>query len=317
MIPSPGAARNSIESIQMRKIITKVTGQPFVQFLVLGAVFYGLYALIGAPGPEDPDRVIRVTTADVGRLDAAWRARWNRPPTQEELEGLVKDYVREIALYRHAVAMGLDKNDVVVRRMLGRKLQTLTQNLVELSLSPTDQELETYFNTNVERYQPPALITFTQLFLDPDRRGNKTLENAEEILATLRELPEPTEGIDDFGDSFMLQSYYPSNTQLDISKQFGQGFTQSVFELSTGEWHGPVLSGYGVHLVYVHHLEESPQPEFTAVRDLVKQDWMDEKRREFQDAYIEEVLARYEVVFEESPSEAPDPRAGTGQEASE
>jgi len=301
----------------MKKVISNVVKQPFVQFLLLGAVFYLLYAWIGGPGTREPDNVIRVTAADVSRLDAAWRARWNRPPTEEEIAGLVRAYVQEIALYRHAVAMGLDRNDAVVRRMLGQKLQTLTQNLVELSLSPTDQELETYFETNIERYQSPTLITFTQLFLDPDRRGEKTLEDAEEILATLRALPEPTEGIDEFGDSFMLQRYYPGKTQLDISRQFGQGFTQSVFELPTGEWHGPVLSGYGVHLVYVDHIEESPLPEFALVRVLVKQDWMDEKRREFQDVYIEEVLARYEVVFDESPPATPDPGAASGQEATE
>jgi hypothetical protein len=303
--------------MRMLSTITKIVGQPFVRFLFLGAVFYGLYTLIGAPGPEDADRVIRVTTADISRLDAAWRARWNRPPTQEELTGLVKASIQEEALYRHAVAMGLDKNDVVVRRMLGQKLQTLAQNLLELSLSPTEQELMTYFDANSQRYQPPDLITFTQLFLNPDQRGDRTLEDAEEILTRLRTLPEPTEGIDGLGDSFMLQRYYPSKTQLDISKQFGQGFMQSVFELSPGEWHGPVLSGYGVHLVYVHYLEEHPLPELDAVRDRVKEDWLDEKRREFQDAYIEEILTSYEVIIDETSSEAPDTTpVGSGQEAS-
>ena len=139
----------------MRKSISQVASQPLIQFLVLGAVFYGLYAWIIGSRAGEPDNVIRVTVADVSRLDAAWRARWNRQPTQEELAGLVRSHVQEIALYRHAVAMGLDQNDVVVRRMLGRKLQTLSQNLLELSLSPTEQELRTYFTANAERYQPP------------------------------------------------------------------------------------------------------------------------------------------------------------------
>jgi len=294
-----------------------VIGQPIAQFLLIGAIFYGLYSWIGSPGATGPEKVIRVTAAEVSRLDAAWRARWNRPPTKEELAGLVRDYIREEALYRHAVAMGLDKNDVVVRRMLGQKLQTLTQNLVELSLSPTDQELETYFTANIERYRPPALITFTQLFFDPDRRGDETLEDAEGVLTRLRALPDPTEGIDGFGDSFMLQRYYPSKTELDVSKQFGQGFARSVFELSPDEWHGPVLSGYGVHLVFVHHLEQISMPEFTAVREQIKLDWIDEKRREIQDAYVEEVVASYEVVFEEAPPGLPEKGGESGQEASE
>ena len=290
----------------MRKAIAKAVGQPLIQFLVLGAVFYGLYAWIIGSRSGEPDNVIRVTVADVSRLDAAWRARWNRPPTQEELAGLVRSHVREIALYRHAVAMGLDQDDVVVRRMLGQKLQTLSQNLLELSLSPADQELRTYFTANAERYQPPDLITFTQIFLDPDRRGEETLEDAEEILGELRSLAEPTEGIEGLGDSFMLQRYYPRKSELEISRQFGQGFAQSVFELSPGEWHGPVLSGYGVHLVYVHDHAESPAPEFAVVEEMVKQDWLGDKRRELQEKFVSDVLASYEVVFEDLPEETPE-----------
>jgi parvulin-like peptidyl-prolyl isomerase len=199
--------------------------------------------------------------------------------------------------------MGLDQNDVVVRRMLGQKLQTLTRNLVELSLSPTEQELRTYFDANMEEYQLPDLITFTHLFLDPDQRGDETLGDAEKIRAELRSLAEPTEGIESFGDPFMLQRYYPQKSELEITKLFGQGFTQSIFELSAGEWHGPVLSGYGVHLVYVHDLEEAPRPEFAEVQERVEQDWMYERRQELQDKYVNEVLGNYEVVFEDMPPE--------------
>ena len=104
----------------------------------------------------------------------------------------------------------------------------------------------------------------------------------------------------------MLQRYYPRKDKLEISKQFGQGFAQSVFELSPGEWHGPVLSGYGVHLVYVHDHAESPAPEFAVVEEMVKQDWLGDKRRELQEKFVSDVLASYEVVFEDLPEETPE-----------
>ena len=281
--------------------LKKAVGQPLVQFAILAALFYGLYAWMGGSRAREPDNVIYVSAGDINRLDASWRARWNRPPTQEELAGLMRDHVREIALYRHAMAMGLDQNDAVLRRMLGQKLQTLSQNLVELSLSPTDQELEAYFEANAERYRPPERITFTHVFIDPDRRGDATLQDAAEIKARLRSLGEPTEEMARLGDPFMLQRYYPRKTELEIVKLFGQGFTESVFELSPGEWHGPVLSGYGTHVVYVHHLEDTATPELETVRDEVKQDWMNKRRRELQDEYIDAVVASYEVVLEDMP----------------
>ena len=115
---------------------------------------------------------------------------------------------------------------------------------------------------------------------------------------------EPTEGLEGVGDPFMLQRYYPRKDLGEIAKLFGRGFAEPLFQLSPGEWHGPALSGYGVHLVYVHDLEEAPMAEFSAVEEQVKADWLDDKRRELQDAYVDEVLGRYEVVFEDAPETA-------------
>jgi peptidyl-prolyl cis-trans isomerase C len=283
----------------MRKNIAGVARQPLVQFLVLGVLFYGAFVWIGGAADDGPDQVIRVTAVDISRLDAGWRARWNRPPTEMEFAGLVRAHIREVALYRHAVAMGLDQDDPVIRRMLGTKLQTLTQNVLEFSLAPTESELRTWFEENAERYRAPALITFTQIFLDPDRRGDATLDDAERILTTLRAQQDPTAGTEDLGDSFLLQRYYPGKPLFEVSRLFGQRFAESVFALSPGEWHDPVLSGYGVHLVYVHHKEDAPAPEFEAVQEEVKRDWIFEKQREIQDDYVNSVMASYEVVFDD------------------
>ena len=166
------------------------------------------------------DVALQRLPGSIGRfLDAGWQARYNRPPTKQELAGLVREHVREIALYRHAVAMGLDKNDPVIRRTLGKKLQTLTQNLVELSLSPSDQELSSYFQANAERYRPPDLITFTQVFVDPDKRGDRTLKDAEAAKIKLAAMKQPPRDARSFGDPFMLQSYYPQRSEVELAKQ--------------------------------------------------------------------------------------------------
>jgi hypothetical protein len=284
--------------------VRKAARQPLVQFLVLGAVLFGLWSWLAAPEADDDSKTIVITAADVSRLDASFRARWNRPPTEEELLGLVRDFAREKALYRHALAMGLDRNDPTIERMLSRKLQALTQNLVELSLSPTEQDLRSFYESDADRYRPPSLITFTQVFVDPDQRGDGTLDDAKEILDQLRSLDDPTAEAGRFGDPFMLQRYYPAKSQLEISKLFGKGFTESAFALEPGVWHGPLLSGYGVHLVYVHHLETAPIPEFETVEKQVRQDWMDVKRGELEEETIDQILSSYTVVFEESPQEA-------------
>ena len=143
------------------------------------------------------------------------------------------------------------------------------------------------------------LITFTHAFVDPDKWGNETESHAATALEGLEKADDPTNGAKELGDPFMLQLYYPERTEADISKLFGGGFARSIRDLSVGAWQGPVLSGYGVHLVYVHAKETFPDPAFAGVRDRVADDWMEAKREELNDEYRERLLEKYTVVIED------------------
>jgi hypothetical protein len=282
----------------LRKAFTDLAQQPLLHFLVIGAAIALLYAWLADPDTARPDRTIRITAADISRLEAGWRARWNRAPTPKELDGLVRAQIREAALYREALSMGLNEDDPVIRRVLVQKLEGMARDLVEVSLSPTEQDLATYFAEHAERYRPPSLITFTHVFLDPDRRGEQTLRDADEILAGLQSLGQPPERIEEFGDPFMLQRYYPQKTEQRIASLFGREFARSVFELPAGRWHGPVLSGYGTHLVYVDRLTEFPPPTLAEVEERVRQAWVDEEREKITEQYFAQLLARYDVIVE-------------------
>jgi hypothetical protein len=288
----------------LRNAATDLARQPLAHFLVIAAAIAALYAWLGDGDAAAPDRTIRITPANLSRLEAEWRARWKRAPTPEELEGLVRARVRETALYREALAMGLDEDDPVIRRVLVRKLEGIARDLVEISLSPTEQDLAAYFEAHAERYRPPPLITFTHVFIDPDRRGERTLPDADAILAELQSRGQPTEGIGDFGDPFMLQRYYPQKTEQRIASLFGREFARSVFELEPGQWHGPILSGYGTHLVYVDGRREFPTPTLAEVEERVRQDWVDERRKEITEQYFDQLLARYEVIVEPESADA-------------
>lgn len=291
----------------------KFLREPLVQFLFIGAAIYGLYMTCGTRTESEPDNTITMTAGEIEWLTTAWQKRWNRPPTTEERDGLIKQHVRESVLYREALAMGLDKDDVIIRRRMAQKLEFLAQDLVAL-IPPADEALRAYFGEHRQRYQSPARLTFTQVFIDPDKRGDATLDDAEKIKAILIARADALEDADALGDDFMLQDYYPEKTRTDIQKLFGSGFAESVVDLSAGQWHGPVLSGYGVHLVYVHGRSEPSPPVFAEVRERVAQDWEDDKRQELNEQYYESLLARYKIVVEDDPSEAT--LAALGTEAS-
>ena len=280
----------------------KLFREPLLHFLFIGAAIYLLYGAFAEPVPEEVDKTIVVSAGEIEWMQTAWQKRWNRPPTAEEFDGLIQQYIRETVLYREALTMGLNKHDQVIRRRLAQKLEFLAKDLVALT-PPADEELLTYFDAHQDRYQEPARYTFTQVFIDPDKRGDATLADAEKIKATLMARGDAIDNAGILGDTFMLQNYYPEKEQAEIQKLFGSGFAESLVELSVGQWHGPVLSGYGVHLVYVDNVSEPPAPVFAEVRERVMQDWKSEKGEELNEKFYVNLRDRYTVVIEELKEE--------------
>ena len=276
--------------------------EPLLHFLFIGAAIYLAYGLFAEPVTEEMDNTLIVSAGEIKWMQTAWQKRWNRPPTAQELDGLIQQYIRETVLYREALAMGLDKDDTVIRRRLAQKLEFLAQDLVALT-PPTDEELQAYFAEHRQRYQEPVRFSFTQIFIDPDKRGDATLDDAEKIKATLMAKSDAVGNVAALGDDFMLQNYYPENAQADIQKLFGSGFAESLAELAPGQWHGPVLSGYGVHLVYVHRISEPPVPDFAEVRERVAQDWEDDKQEMLNEQFYASLRDRYTIVIEATPED--------------
>ncbi len=272
--------------------------EPLVHFLLLGAAIYAAAALARPAAEANRNDRITVTAGQIRWLGTSWQRKWNRPPTQEELSGLVEELVRETVLYREALAMGLDQDDTIIRRRLVQKLEFLSQDLVA-TVPPTEQELRAWFAERGERYRAPALTTFTHVFVDPDRRGERTLADAEAVAARLRTLGPPGENTASLGDPFLLQAYYPERSEREIAKLFGSEFAREVSRLEPGAWHGPLLSGYGPHLVWVEAHSPSEPAEFAAVRERVRRDWERERRRVFEEDFYARLRARYEIVIEE------------------
>ena len=281
----------------------KLLREPLLHFVFIGAVIYLLYGVFAESLPEADDKTIVVSAGEIEWMQTSWEKRWNRLPTDKELEGLIQQYIREPVLYREALTMGLNQHDQIIRRRLAQKLEFLAKDLVAMT-PPTEDELQTYFDTHRERYQQPTRYTFTQVFIDPDRRGDATLDDAAAIKAKLIEEGDAIEDAGALGDAFMLQNYYPEKDQTEIQKHFGSGFAESLIALSPGQWHGPVLSGYGVHLVYVSNVIEPPAPVFAEVRERVMQDWTSDRSEELNEQFYANLREQYTVVIEEPAEEA-------------
>ena len=297
-----------ITDVAAQLSLVRLLKEPLLHFILAAAAIYLLFGLFGESESEEAAdaNTIVITQGEVDWLTATWQSRWNRLPTEAELKGLIDQYLRETVLYREALSMGLDKDDTIIRRRLAQKLEFLAQDLIQPE-PPTDDELKKYFEENIDNYQAPDLITFTHVFLDPDKRDATTLEDAKALKKKLIEENQDPVEIKDLGDPFMLQRYYPERDESELAKLFGGEFARSLMELETGQWQGPVLSGYGVHIVYVHDRRTFPPPTFEQVAQQVQEDRMSEKRAEMNEEYIDSLLNRYTVVIEgqEDSSDGP------------
>lgn len=234
---------------------------------------------------------IEVTPEQLAGIQARWAAQWDRPPTDEELAGLVDDAVKEEVLYREAIRLGLDRDDTIVRRRLAQKMTFMLEDGAAVA-PPTDAEVEAFHAAHSERYAEPRRTTFVHLFLSDDRRGDAA-GDARQLLGEL-ERGDP-ERWRQLGDPFMLLREYADRTDQEIAELFGGEFAASLADVGLRSWHGPIRSAYGTHVVRVVARTETRTPSLEEVRARVVEDLVAERRRGQNDTVFEELRARYDV----------------------
>jgi peptidyl-prolyl cis-trans isomerase C len=271
--------------------------EPLLHFLVIGVGIYGLYGILGSSLDDEDERTIIVSTGEIKAISDQWTRQRLRPPTEEELAGVIRDHVRTQVLYREAVAMGLDNGDRVIERRLAQRLKLLVQRITPEE--PSEDELRAWFEENEKKFKLPDLYSLFQVYFNPDKHGAATLDDAKAALSKLESFEEVPADFVSYGDRLLSQSYYSSQTEVQLSKTFGSGFVDQVIKLEPGAWHGPVFSGYGTHLVYVNEVTRPPAPDFSAFAEQAKEAWMAEKVKELSERFIENLIAGYEITIED------------------
>jgi hypothetical protein len=261
-------------------------------------VLFGLYGVF-SDQEETESKEIVVSAEQIDLLASLWERQWRRPPTAEELDGLVRSFIREEVLYREALEMGLDRDDTVVRRRLAQKIEFLAQDLATQG-EPSEQELRKFYEEHPEIFQEPPRTTFTHVYINVDQHGSESRAVAERVLARLEAGADP----DEVGDRFMLQRDYLRKSPDEVARHFGRRFADEVFELTPGAWAGPVQSGYGLHLVFVEGLEDSYMPSLEDVRAEVRDEFLSYRRREVDEMFYNRLRESYEIVIERPEGDA-------------
>jgi len=284
--------------------VEKFFREPLVHFLLIGAGLFLLFGWRGGPaslpagqtGP--PSAKIVVPQSDIDQMTATFTRTWQRPPTEEEAKGLVEDFVRNEIYYREALAIGLDRDDSVIRRRMRQKMEFIFEDIAAQT-EPTDEELLAYMKKHPDSYLVDPQIAFRHVYVNAAKRGKNAGTDALEILAKLNAGADP----DGVGDPLLLASEVPLSPLWDISKQFGEPFSRKLLELKPATWTGPVQSGFGLHLVFVRKRVGGRLPDLKEVREIVKRDLMAERQKELKDAAYAKLRERYVVIIEKTKAD--------------
>ena len=274
----------------MRKLLK----EPLFHFLALGVALFVVFGMFGNRDFSDTS-VVRITEEDINRIAATWEVQWRRPPTPQELSGLVKQHIREELLFREAMALGLEKDDIIVRRRLVQKMEFLSEDLA-VQQPPSEEELQAFFADNQDLFQLPARVSLTHVYFSRDRRGEKAEQDAKAALGELGKNGDADTA--SLGDRFMLQRHYAQRTEQDLSQLFGRDFAASVFTLEPQLWQGPVESGYGLHLVRVEERIEARFPELSEVRKDVEMELVAKLRKDANELFYLSLRERYDIEVE-------------------
>lgn len=269
--------------------------EPLFHFLLIGLGLFLLYDFVNKANDTAPREIV-ISEARIEALAENFARTWMRPPTARELSGLVDDFVKEEIFYREAVGMGLDRDDTVIRRRLRQKLEFISEDLAS-AIEPTDAQLQAYLDEHPEKFVNPARLTFQQVFLSTEKRGEHANADAEQLLTRLRAGRGP-EHPSEAGDPSLLPSGLEAASLQEVARTFGEDFAAQLDEVAVDQWMGPLYSDYGLHLVYVSDREASSMPTLEDVRPIVTREWQSEQQRELADTFYDQLRKGYEVRIE-------------------
>lgn len=278
--------------MQLRNALTRALREPLMHFLLAGLAIFLFFGLSGGK-PDIGDRRIVVNEEQVKRLANQWSQTWQRAPNPTELDGLIRDYIKEEIYYREGLRLGLDKDDVVVRRRLRSKMEFLETAEVE-NMPASDAELQAWLDRYPAKYASDSVFSFDQVYVSAVNGNEAAMMKAKSILGHLQGGAKP----DAFGDPIALPRSQEAVTAFEMDRQFGDEFVDALKSLPIGSWSGPVVSGFGLHLVRIRSLRAPHKPRLAEVRQAVENDWRNGTRENRESRAYQVLLDGYRIEIE-------------------
>jgi parvulin-like peptidyl-prolyl cis-trans isomerase-like protein len=271
----------------------KLLGEPMLHFLLIGIALFGAYRW--SSSGDSGGRHIVITQGVIDDLVSQHVAARGREPSTSELNHLIESYVRDEILYREGVRLGLERDDIVVKRRVRQKIEMIAEEDASTRV-PTDADLSAYLVANQARFVQPAIVTFEQVFIGESPSGPAVLHAVAVTREALRQGADPEE----LGKPTLLP-HRMARTPADlVARDFGASFAAALEKLPIGEWVGPIESSFGAHYVRVSDRTPAVAPQLAAVRDHVVREWENERRQRARNDAYTKMRGEYQIRVETS-----------------
>lgn len=281
------------ESPHWRGFLSGLVREPLLHFLIAGALVFAVYEKSN-PAQQSAETAAQIVLSkdDVFQMTKRMLAE-GTIPTKQQLNALIEQRVNEEILFREALALGLHRNDDVVRRRVAGKMHFLLGDMTGLK-EPDTSELKALFDKDPTYFSIPPRVSFRQIIFPADKPGarGRAMAALEKITSTSPVAAAQSSGATacDFEGSFT------ERTTEEIAKEDGPDFAKAVERLSAGTWQGPVWSERGWNLVFVRSLEPSRIPAFEEAQPRVRSAWLDDRQREIKRTALESMRKHYTVT---------------------
>jgi hypothetical protein len=271
--------------------IQRLLGEPMLHFLLIGIALFTAYRWV-SPGDSGGRRIV-ITQGVVDDLVTQHVAARGREPSTTELNHLIESYTHDEILYREGVRLGLERDDIVVKRRVRQKIEMIAEEDAS-TRAATDADLSAYLAANQARFVQPAIVTFEQVFIGESTSAQGVVPAVAMTRLSLRKGADPKE----LGQPTLLP-HRMTRTPADlVARDFGAVFAAALEKAPVGEWVGPIDSSFGAHYVRVSDRTPAVAPQLAAVRDHVVREWEHERRQRARaDAYAK-MRGGYEVSIE-------------------
>lgn len=262
--------------------------EPLLHFALLGTALFGAWHVGQARTASEQAATIVVSRATQARLATELETKLRRPPSEAELAAAIERWSDGELLYREGLALGLDRDDPVVRQRVIQKMEFVGDNL-ELPAEPDEATLRAYLEERPERFTGPPRYDFVLVSLAraPDELDDA---RAQQVLAQLRAGADPKT----VGGRFASGRLFSA---ANLAGTYGPELAAAVTELPPGEW-GLLAVARGWTLVSLQAVHPGEAAAFENVRNRVLLDWKSTQRGLAREQQLEALRGRYAVRLE-------------------